>query len=66
MVWGAIWHGGRSDLVIMERDEESKREGYSANSYIIVLDENMPNCFNPDISFMQNNARIHTAKKINA
>ncbi len=37
MVWSAIWAGGRSDLVIMERDEESKRGGYSARSYQLVL-----------------------------
>jgi DDE superfamily endonuclease len=66
MVWGAIWHKGRSDLVIIERDEESKRGGYSANSYITILAENMPNCFNPGMSFMQDNARIHTVKKIDA
>ena len=24
MIWGAIWLDGRSDLVIMERDDESK------------------------------------------
>jgi transposase len=27
MVWGAIWVGGRSDLVIMSRDDESKGGG---------------------------------------
>ena len=39
MVWGAIWKGGRSPLIIMERDAESKRNGYSAKSYIKVLEE---------------------------
>jgi DDE superfamily endonuclease/Transposase len=64
MVWGAIWYGGRSDLVIMERHEESKGGGYSANSYLKVLQEQMPKCYKPGRVFMQDNTSIHTAKKI--
>jgi hypothetical protein len=41
MVWGAIWIGGRSDLIIMIHDEEAERNGYSVNSYIEVLNENL-------------------------
>jgi hypothetical protein len=50
----------------MERDEESKRGGYSVNSYIDVLKENIPNYFSPGMIFMKDNARIHTAKKTDA
>jgi DDE superfamily endonuclease len=64
MVWGAIWLGGRSDLIVMQRDEESPRGGYSANSYIKVLEEAMPTMFEPGLTFMRDNARIHTAKKV--
>ena len=64
MVWGAIWTGGRSDLVIMTRDEASPRKGYSANSYLDVLDEQIPIYYEPGRTFIQDNARIHTAKKI--
>jgi hypothetical protein len=64
IVWGAIWLGGRSDLVIIERDEESKKGGYSANSYLKVLEEEIPRCFEPGRIFMQDNASIYTAKKI--
>jgi hypothetical protein len=32
MVWGAIYGDGRSDVVIMDRDPDSKKSGYSANS----------------------------------
>jgi hypothetical protein len=39
MVWGVIWLGGRSKLVIMKRDENSARGGYSTNSYIATLEE---------------------------
>lgn len=43
MVWGAISkNGGMSDLIPLERDFESKKNGYSANSYIAVLEEALP------------------------
>jgi hypothetical protein len=64
MVWGAIWLGGRADLVIMERDEESRGDGYSANSYLKVLEQEIPKCFIPGRVFMQDNASIHNAKKV--
>jgi hypothetical protein len=38
MVWGAFWDNGRSKLYIMDRDFESKKHRYSANSYLEVLD----------------------------
>ena len=64
MIWGAIWLDGRSDLVIMERDDESKRGGYTANSYLKVLEEEISKCFEPDMIFIQDNVSIHTAKKV--
>ncbi len=41
IIWGMIWLGGRSILVIMERDLESPRQGYSAKSYIMALEEGL-------------------------
>ena len=38
MVWDMFWGSGQSSLYIMDRDFESKKFGYSANSYIEVLD----------------------------
>jgi hypothetical protein len=38
MVWGCFWDHGRSDLYVMDRDFESKKYGYSARSYLQVLD----------------------------
>ena len=52
MVWGAIWYGGRSDLVIMERDEESKKGGYSAKSYLAVMEDQLPTIWEPGMVFM--------------
>ena len=39
MIWGAIWIRGRLNIVFMERDPHTKKEGYSAASYITVLDD---------------------------
>jgi hypothetical protein len=64
MVWGCFWGGGRSELYVMDRDPESKRNGYSANSYIEVLDDQLPSCWVPGLTFMQDNASIHTAHKV--
>jgi transposase len=61
MVWGAIWHGGRSKLVVMERDEDSPRQGYTAKSYIKTLEEGLIEHYKPGTPFQQDNARIHTA-----
>jgi transposase len=63
IIWGAIWIGGRSDLVIINRDEAAGG-GYTANSYIDVLDQMMESCWEPDRIFMQDNAPIYIAYKI--
>ena len=64
IVWGCFSGlKGRTKLVIMTRDEESKRGGYSANSYCIALDEGLRDYYEPGMMFMQDNAPIHTAHK---
>jgi hypothetical protein len=64
MVWGCFWGDGRSDLYILDRDFESKKHGYSANSYIEVLDAELAGHHQPGLIFMQDNAPIHTAHKV--
>jgi hypothetical protein len=64
MVWTAIWGESRSDLIRLERDFVSKKHGYSARSYLNVLKEILPTNYDPDLIFMQDNVRIHTAKKV--
>lgn len=67
MVWAAFsGFGGRSDIYIMDRDFESKKMGYSARSYIEVLDEMIPTLWDPRLVFMQDNAPIHCAKAVTA
>ena len=65
MVWRMFWGSGkRSELYIMDRDFESKKSGYSANSYIEVLDANLPGNYEQDLYFMQDNVPIHTVNKV--
>jgi Transposase/DDE superfamily endonuclease len=64
MVWGAFWDDGRSNLYIMDRDFESQKHGYSAQSYLEVLDGEVAGIFERldlGYEFMQDNAPIHTA-----
>ena len=64
MVWAAFsGAGGRSELIILDWDFESKKHGYSANSYIQVLEKAISTLWEPGFLFMQDNAPIHKAKK---
>ena len=73
MVWGVFWDNGRSNLYIMDRDFESLKYGYSANSYIEVLDtevayifDSFTSEFNQGYQFIQDNASIYTVRKVKA
>jgi hypothetical protein len=64
MVWACFWggyEGGRLDLYILDRDFESKKHGYSTRSYLEVLEDQIPRCWEPGLIFMQDNASIYTA-----
>jgi transposase len=63
MVWAGIWLGGRTKLIIMERDEESPSgRGYTSKSYISTLEKGLILIYTPGIVFQQDNARIHLAE----
>ena len=64
MIWGAIWIRGRSDVVLLERDPDAPHRGYSAISYLDILDEQLPTIYEPGMIFMQDNAPIYTARLI--
>jgi hypothetical protein len=43
MIWAAFSGKlGRSELYILKRDPNLKRQGYSANSYVKLLEEMIP------------------------
>lgn len=56
-----IWKGGRSELIIMERDPDAKRQGYSAKSYLRTLEEGLLPHYDETRHFQQDNAGIHRA-----
>jgi hypothetical protein len=63
MIWGAIWISGRSNLVIMDRDELVPRGGYTMNSYLKCLEDGLFPIYRPGSIFQQDNAKIHTSKQ---
>ena len=63
MVWAAIWGENRLELLQLERDFKSKKFGYTATSYIQILEEMVHSIYEPGMIFMQDNAPIHTAGK---
>ena len=65
MVWASFSGAlGRSDLVVMERDKELPKGGYSAQSYIQILDDQIPQVYEPGFQFMQGNAPIYKSKPV--
>jgi transposase len=67
MVWGCFWDDGRTNLYIMDRDFESKKHSYSAENYLEVLEGELEPTLRSILKgyyFIQDNASIHTAKKV--
>ena len=61
MVWGGIGGTvGRTELIIMTRDEESANTGYTAVSYTETLEQGLLPVYNSEC-FVQDNAPNHTA-----
>ena len=52
IIQAAIWSTERSELIVMSRVSQLKREGYSTNSYIKVLEETIPTYQEPSLIFM--------------
>ncbi|KAF1356511.1 hypothetical protein BDV97DRAFT_324236, partial [Delphinella strobiligena] len=61
MVWACFWGDGVSRLIPMGCDFEAIKEGYSAASYISILDDELVRLYEPGHIFMHDNAPIHTA-----
>jgi transposase len=64
MIWAAIWGGGHSEITLLSRDWETAKQGYSAKSYLKVLNENLFSIWEPGMEFMQDNAPIHSARDV--
>lgn len=61
MIWGAIFGGDCTDLFEINRDPNSKRNGYSRWSYLEALRTNLPQVMIENRIFMHDNAPIHIA-----
>ena len=65
MVWACFqWEDGRIrrlELYIIDRDFESKKHEYLAQSYIEVLNDQLPKCWQLGLIFIQDNAPIYMA-----
>jgi hypothetical protein len=61
MIWAAIRGAGHSEITYLERDYESEKQGYTARSYICVLEANLYSIWELGLGFMQDNAPIHKA-----
>lgn len=59
MAWGAIYRTGRSSIIIIERDKQSARKGFTARSYQKALSEGLLPIFDGTRLFQQDNAKIH-------
>lgn len=61
MIWAAIWDNQASDINFIRRDSDAPRGGYSARSYLQVLEEELPGIYQPSMIYMHDNASIYTA-----
>ena len=60
MVWGSIWKGGRTDLIIMERDHQLlQKGGYSSWSYQQALKKGLLPIYDGTRYFQQDNVKVH-------
>jgi transposase len=69
MVWACVWLDGRgrarrSNLVIMKRDPNAQKRGYSSQSYIEALTKGLLPHYRRSQLFMQDNALIHTSRVV--
>lgn len=63
MVWGAIYKGGKSQLVILIK-EDDETTSVNAKKYIRALEEGLLPIYKDWSFFQQDNARIHTAREV--
>jgi transposase len=71
MVWASVWldergQARRSKLVIMDRDPDAKRQGYSSQSYMQALTKGLLPYWRRSQLFMQDNAPIHKSRVVRA
>lgn len=66
MMWGAIWRGGRSELIVIRRDKDSAKGGYSVKSYQNALSEGLLPIYDGTRYFQQDNSKLHVCEATQA
>jgi hypothetical protein len=56
MIWTAIWGAGHSEITFLERDKESEKQGFTARSYMKVLEANLYSTWEPGLVHEDNGA----------
>lgn len=64
MFWGAISYNSRSNIVPCFADLQEESRGFTGQDYMEVLEEYLPTILDFGSIFMQDNAPIHSARKV--
>jgi len=64
MIWAGVWLGDRSNIAFLQYDNAAPKKGYSARSYEWILEDQIPQIYEPGMIWQQDNASIHTAQRI--
>ena len=51
-------------MIILERDWESKKRGYSSKSYVKTLEQGLLSYYKPEDMFQQDNAPMHNSNLV--
>ena len=61
MCWAAIWQNTSTEIQVVDKDPNAPRGGNSAATYIELLEDQLPQFYEPHMIFQQDNAPIHRA-----
>jgi transposase len=64
MFWGAFSYGNRTNLIELDGDPLSPRQGVTGRQILETLQEALPTIVLPGHSFIQDNAPVHRARVV--
>lgn len=62
MFWAAIWNDGRTSLVTMQRDPNSRNNGYTSWSYQKAIEEGLLPLLDGTRELQQDNCSLHNSE----
>ena len=66
MIWGAVQGMNKSSIDTMVRDDKLQKKGFTAKSYLSILQRQMEDLYAPGLLFMHDNASVHKAQVVSA